>query len=197
MWGTCVFFCQLLSILETSSSIGVIFLTDRPLHSLPLPASSSTAWFHTSSCWWHLSVVQLLVCFQWLRDLREEVAEIKRLEFESLLLTQLKPEEFDTEYDHKLCNMSSDSCMRPVTSGIQHLCLFRQTFSSISVPPGVGGVTVSLCTSVATLMAYFPVLEMVTLHLSEFAWLWLLAIRPCHAFSTRLMRPLVPEIFPL
>lgn len=65
------------------------------------------------------------------------------------------------------------------------------------MPPGVGEVTVSLRTSVATLMAYFPILEMVTLRVSEFAWLWLLAIRSCHAFSTRLMRPLVPEIFPL
>lgn len=118
----------------------------------------------------------------------------KRLEFGSLLLSQLKPEECDIEYDHRL---SSDSCMRPVTSGIQHLCLFRQTFSSISVLPGVGEVTVSLCTSVATLMAYFPILAMVTLHVSKFAGPWLLAIRCCRAFSTRLMRTLVKEIFPL
>lgn len=93
--------------------------------------------------------------------------------------------------------MSRDSCKWPVTFGILNLCLFRQTFRSISVPSGAGEVTVSLCTSVGTLMAYFPFLEMVTLHVSELAWLWLLAMRSRHAFSTRLVRPLVPEIFPL
>lgn len=65
--------------------------------------------------------------------------------------------------------MSSDSCMRPATSVMRHLCLFRQTVSSISVPSGAGEGTVSLRTNVATLMAYFPFLEMITLYVSEFA----------------------------
>lgn len=151
--GIHVVFCQLLSIFKTCF-VGMVFLTGRSLCSLPLCFLFHCAVSHQELLMAPFCCVASGVFSVVTWSLRGSSWD-KRLKFESLLLTQWKPEEFVTGYDDRLCNMSSDSCMRPVTSGMQHLCLFRKMFSSISVPPGAGEITVSQCRNSNGLLSLF------------------------------------------
>lgn len=158
----CLFVCfyHLLSVLEMSSSTSVTFLTNSLPHSLLLPASFSIV---VSYLWLWLALFCHLVSdvFSVVVWYLRGISWNPRLEFESSLLIQLKPEVWHwiwlqaVRYEYWFLHA-------PATSEIQHLCLFRQTGSSVSVPPGGGEVTVSLCSNAAALMAYFPFLEMVT-----------------------------------